>query len=112
MAEVVQTADVIKPAALVQVVPGELRTARTFRPIRVQHRHAAERVVDVAFDDVARVVKDRRDVVVSVLHHPPPLVQSAVAVAVVVAKYKDYAAGGWSITFCVIYDESIHIYII
>jgi hypothetical protein len=49
-------------------------------PLRIQHRRLAEGIVDVAFDHVARVVKDRSDIIIRILHHPQALVQCAVAV--------------------------------
>ena len=72
-----------QPAALVQVEPTE-GAGRESVPAGVEDRHLAERVVDVAFDDVARVVKERRDIIVGVLHHPQAFVQRAIAGGVAV----------------------------
>lgn len=40
-----------------------------FVPISVENGYLAEGTVDVALDDVARVVKDRRDIIVAILNH-------------------------------------------
>ncbi|GIW90137.1 MAG: hypothetical protein KatS3mg109_0569 [Pirellulaceae bacterium] len=56
MAEVVQAAGGIEPAALVQVVPGVLRTCRAFNPVGVEDGKQTERVVNIALDGVDRVI--------------------------------------------------------
>ena len=84
MAEVVQPAGGIKPAALVQVEPTE-GAGRQDVPAGVEDGHLAEGVVSVAFDDVARVVKERDDIIVGVLGDVKAFVQRAVAVRVPVA---------------------------
>jgi hypothetical protein len=56
VAEVIQATDIIKPAALVQVVPGVLRTYRAFNPVGVEDGKQTERVVNIALDDVDRVI--------------------------------------------------------
>ena len=57
MAEVIQAARRIKPAALVQVEPGHGASGHDV-PADIENRYLAERVVDVAFDDIARIVID------------------------------------------------------
>ncbi|MDW8244655.1 MAG: hypothetical protein RMJ88_15720 [Thermogemmata sp.] len=69
----------IKPAALVQVEPGEGAGGQEV-PVDVEDRHLAERIVNVAFDNVARVVKERGDIIVGVLGDVQAFVQRAVAV--------------------------------
>jgi hypothetical protein len=81
VAEVVQAARGIESATLVQVDPAE-GARGPLAPIWGENSYLAERIVDVAFDDVARVVKERDNIVVGVLHHPQPFVQRAVAVGV------------------------------
>ena len=77
--EVIQATRGVEPTALMQVDPGE-GAAGAFRPVRIKDRHLAERVVDVALDHVARVVKQHSDTIVGVLHHPQAFVQRAVIV--------------------------------
>ena len=81
MPEVVQTADAVEPAALVQVDPGE-GAGRQDVPAGIEDRRLAERVVDVALDDVARVVKERGDIIVGVLGDVQAFVERAVTVGV------------------------------
>jgi hypothetical protein len=69
----------------VQVLPAE-ETACDLRPIGSQYGRLAEGVVDVPFDDVARVVKDRADIIVGVLGDVQPLVEGAVTVRFAVAQ--------------------------
>jgi hypothetical protein len=57
-----------------------------------------ERIVDVAFDDVARVVKERCDTVVGVLHSPQALVQRAVGGGVAVPSV--FGRGGSCLVLC------------
>jgi hypothetical protein len=57
VAEVVEASGRLEAAALMQVDPGE-GVAGAFRPVRIEDRHAAERVVNIAFDHGARVVID------------------------------------------------------
>ena len=87
MAEVVQPARDIEPAALVQVEPTD-GAGRESVPAGVEDRYLAEGVVDGAFDEVARVVKERDDTIVGVLHHPQAFVQRAVAVRVAVTQVR------------------------
>ena len=82
MAEVVQAAGGIESSALVQVEPSESAATRLDVPVLIQHRHAAEGVVGVTLDDVARIVKDRGDIIVGVLGHPQAFIEAAVAVPI------------------------------
>ena len=77
VAEVVQAARDIEPAALMQVEPTEGAGGERV-PAGVEDRYLAERVVDVAFDDVARIVKERGDIIVGVLGDVQPFVQRAI----------------------------------
>jgi hypothetical protein len=49
VAEVVQAARRVEPAALVQVLLGELRARGTFSPAGVEDRYLAERVMYLTF---------------------------------------------------------------
>jgi hypothetical protein len=79
--EVVQTADAVEPAALMQVDPGE-GAAGAFRSVRIKDRRLAERVIDVPLYHVARVVKDRGDIIVGILGDLQAFVERAFTVGV------------------------------
>ena len=83
-AEVVQAARRVVPAALVQVEPADGACSQDV-PAGVEDRRLAEGAVGVAFDDVARIVKERHDIIVGVLGNVQAFVQRAVAVRVPVA---------------------------
>ena len=63
----IQATGDIESSTLVEVDPGEGAAARLNVPIGIQHRHAAEGVVDVPLNHIARVVKERRDIIPGVL---------------------------------------------
>jgi DNA-binding phage protein len=69
-----------------------LGTSRTFDPASVEDRYLTERVVDVAFDDGARVVNERGDIIVGILHHVQAFVQRTVARLVGLSRKSVYKA--------------------
>ncbi|GIW90147.1 MAG: hypothetical protein KatS3mg109_0579 [Pirellulaceae bacterium] len=79
----IQAARSVKAAALMQVEPGVGAGGERVL-VGVEDRRLAEGVVDVAFDDVARVVKERNHIIVGILHHVQAFVQGTVAVAIAV----------------------------
>ena len=81
----VQAARDIEPAALVQVEPTD-GAGRESVPAGVEDRYLTKRIVDGAFDDMARVVKERDDTIVGVLGDVKAFVQRAVAVAVAITQ--------------------------
>ena len=83
----IQAARGVEPAALMQVDPGE-GAGRQDIPAGVEDRRLAERVIDVAFDDVARIVKERGDIIVAVLGDVQALVQCPITVAVPVPQHQ------------------------
>jgi hypothetical protein len=78
---VIQSCLFLKAQPLVQVLPAE-ETAGELVPIGTQYGRLAEGVVDVAFNDGARIVKDRADIIVAVLGDVQTLVESPVSVGV------------------------------
>ncbi len=82
--EVIQTARDIVSSTLMQIEPIVGAATGPNVPLRIQHRRLAERVVDVALDHVACVVKERRDIIVGILGDPQALFEVAAVVRVAI----------------------------